>query len=71
MSAISIDRLQDLKSVKSLDQIRKQFVFKLDNRKRLDNYLSVCNALGFEKFCETCSPSGINREVIKELISKK
>jgi hypothetical protein len=44
---------------------------KLDNRKRLQNYLSVCTQLGFDKFCETCSPSAINREVIKELISKK
>jgi hypothetical protein len=71
MSAISIDRLQDLKSVKSLDQIRKQFVFKLENRKRLDNYLSVCNALGFEKFCETCNPTQVNREIIKELIENQ
>lgn len=68
MSAISIDRLQDLESVKSLDQIRKQFVFKLDNRKKLHNYLSVCNALGFEGFCTTCNPTQVNREIIKELI---
>lgn len=70
MSSISIEKLQDLESVKSLDVIRKQFVFKLDNRKKLSNYLSVCNALGFEKFCETCNPTQVNREIIKELISK-
>jgi len=70
MSSISIEKLQDLESVKSLDVIRKQFVFKLDNRKKLSNYLSVCNALGFDKFCETSNPTQVNREIIKELISK-
>ena len=71
MSSISIEKLQDLESVKSLDVIKKQFVFKLDNRKKISNYLSVCNALGFEKFCETCNPTQVNREIIKELISKQ
>lgn len=71
MPSISIEQLQDLESVKSLDLIKKQFVFKLDNRKKLSNYLSICNALGFEKFCETSSPTQVNREIIKELISKK
>jgi hypothetical protein len=69
--SLSIEKLQDLESVKSLDSIRKQFVFKLDNRKKLSNYLSVCKALGFEKFCETSNPTQVNREIIKELISNQ
>lgn len=71
MPSISIEQLQDLESVKSLDVIRKQFVFKLDNRKKLHNYLSVCKSLGFEKFCETSNPTQVNREIIKEIISKQ
>lgn len=71
MNPTSIENLESLDCVKNLDLIKKSFILKLDNRKRLQNYLSVCNQLGFEKFCETCSPSGINREVIKELISKQ
>lgn len=71
MSSISIEKLQDLESVKSLDTLRKQFVFKLENRKKLSNYLSVCKALGFEKFCETSNPTQVNREIIKEIISKE
>jgi hypothetical protein len=71
MSQISIENLENLDCVKNLDAIKKSFVLKLDNRKRLQNYLSVCNQLGFDKFCQTCYPSGINREIIKELISKQ
>ena len=67
----SIDFLQELESVKSLDKIKKEFVLKLDNRKRLTNYLSICRSLGFEKFCEVSSPSIINREIIKEIISSE
>ena len=71
MNQLSIETLENLDCVKNLDGIKKSFVLKLDNRKRLQNYLSVCNQLGFDKFCETCSPSGINREVVKELMSKQ
>lgn len=65
----SVVFLQELECVKNLDKIKKDFVLKLDNRKRLTNYLSICRSLGFEKFCEVSSPSSINREVIKEIIS--
>ena len=71
MSSISIDQLQDLESVRNLDSIRKQFVFKLHNRKKLYNYLSECKALGSENFCQTCNPTQVNREIIKELISNQ
>lgn len=69
LNKTSIDFLQELESVKSLDKIKREFVMKLDNRKRLNNYLSICRSLGFEKFCEVSSPSTINREIVKEIIS--
>jgi len=71
MNPTSIENLESLDCVKKLDSIKKSFVLKLDNRKRLQNYLSVCNQLGFEKFCETSNPTQVNREIIKEIISKQ
>lgn len=66
----SIDALQQLNCVKNLNPIKRDFVLKLENRKKITNYLSICEQKGFQKFCEICSPNPENREIIKELISK-
>lgn len=68
--AITIENIEHLDCVKNLDGIKKEFVLKRNHRIKLDNYLSIAKEKGFEKFCVTCSPNELDKNIIRELLNK-
>lgn len=66
---ITAEIIEKLELSKSTDPIVIKFASTLYNRRKLDNYYAICKAVGFDKFVEVCSPSGINKAIIKELNS--
>ena len=69
MTAIPIEVIEKLTSVKKMNPIKKRFVLSRENRLTLYKDYTICKLKGYNTFVEVCNPSTSNKEVIKDLLA--
>lgn len=65
---IPADTISELDCMKGVDKIKKTSILKLDNRKRLANFVNITRLKGFNHFVDICFPDYYSKEIVKEML---
>lgn len=68
LNPITADILSSLEFFKGMDSIKQKCLLKLDNRKKLANFINIAKLKGWDYFVSTCFPDSNNREIVKEIL---
>jgi hypothetical protein len=68
LNPITADTVSSIDYFKGMDSIKQKCLLKLDNRKKLANFINIAKLKGWDYFVSTCFPDYHNREIVKELL---
>lgn len=68
INPIPADTIESLDCIKSVDKIKKTSIMKLDNRKKLANFVNIARANGYDHFVSICFPDHYSKEIVKEML---
>lgn len=68
INPIPADTIEALDCMNGVSGIKLKCILKLDNRKKLANFVNIARQNGFDHFVSICFPDYHSKEIIKELL---
>lgn len=67
INPIPADTIESLDCMNGISGIKKKCILKLDNRKKLGNFVNIARMNGYDYFVSICFPDYQSKEIIKAI----
>lgn len=66
---ISSEQIQKTQTYSKMEKMRQTFVVKKENRKMINDAITICRNIGFEKWKQSTSFTSWNINIVEELLT--